>query len=79
MRRRFSPLRFSTSAPIRSARPSAIWPKPAFRCGSIRSVDSKGASERFRLKGNRSNYLFCRIFQRKTVSHLCWKCSKKIP
>src|SRR5690606_2772407 len=24
---------------------------------------------------NRSNYLFSRIFQRKTVSHFCWKCS----
>ncbi|PQA74956.1 hypothetical protein C3731_03530 [Brucella oryzae] len=23
----------------------------------------------------RSNYLFCRIFQRKAVSHFCWKCS----
>src|SRR5690606_32301821 len=26
---------------------------------------------------NRSNYLFCRIFQRKTVSHFCWKCSRR--
>ncbi|APX69940.1 hypothetical protein BKD03_11630 [Brucella sp. 09RB8471] len=25
---------------------------------------------------NRSNYLFCRIIQRKTASHFCWKCSK---
>ncbi|ATA40360.1 hypothetical protein CK815_08385 [Brucella abortus] len=23
----------------------------------------------------RSNYLFCRIIPRKTVSHFCWKCS----
>ncbi len=35
--------------------------------------------ERFRLKRNRSHYLFCRIILRKTASHFCWKCSRQAP
>ncbi len=35
-RRRFWRPRFSTSAPIRSLKPSSIWPKPAFPCASTR-------------------------------------------
>ncbi|APY13112.1 hypothetical protein BKD02_01270 [Brucella sp. 09RB8910] len=42
-----------------------------WRAGLVIQIETRSYEGR-----NRSNHLFYRIIQCKTVSHFCWKCSK---